>query len=201
MNRSMTMRCLLLVIYTGAAETLLAQTPVSSAEQIAAALLPLPEAMRADAGVRVFTASGAMVPLRPSRNGMMCTVVRPGSDEFDVRCYAEEFLKVMDRARELSRAERDTLLAQRRLDEEIRSGRLRLPDHPTAGYRMLGPIKGYDPRTNSVTAEIEKWQSVHFPYKTAAELHLPTEPNGTMPFVMASGTWWSHVMIVHSPPK
>jgi hypothetical protein len=93
---------------------------------------------------------------------MMCTVVRPGNDEFDVRCYAEEFLKVMDSSRELLRETPDTLVAEQRLDEEIKSGSLRLPDHPTASYRMLGPIKAYDPRTNSVTADIEKWQSIHF---------------------------------------
>ena len=197
MKRCMMLAALFVSLSVGAGEELRAQAPiVSPADQIAAAVLPLPEAMRAGAGVRVF-ASGAMVTLRPSTNGMVCTVVRPGGEDFDVRCYAEEFLKVMDRSRELERNTPDTMVAQRRLDKEIKSGRLRLPDHPTTGYRMLGPIKAYDPRTNSVSAEIDKWQSVHFPYKTAAELHLPTERNGTMPFVMASGTWWSHVMIVH----
>jgi hypothetical protein len=191
---------LFLLISVGAAKISLGQA--SAPAQMAAAVLPLPEAWREGAGVRLFTPPNTIVSLRPSRNGMMCTIVRPTDDEFDVRCYAEEFLKVMDRAREISRESgADTALARRRLDEEIKSGRVHLPDHPTAGYRMLGPMNAYDARTNSVTAEIDKWQSVHFPFKTAAELHLPTEPDGTMPFVMASGTWWSHVMIVHAPVK
>lgn len=66
---------------------------------------------------------------------------------------------------------------------------------------MLGPISAYDPGTNSTTAAIDKWQSVHFPFRTAAEVGLPTEQEGPMPFVMASGTWRSHVMIVHTPPR
>jgi tetratricopeptide (TPR) repeat protein len=66
---------------------------------------------------------------------------------------------------------------------------------------MLGPISGYDPKTRTFSAAIEKWQSVHFPYRTAAEIGLPTEREGVLPYVMASGTWWSHVMIQHTPPN
>jgi PAS domain S-box-containing protein len=46
---------------------------------------------------------------------------------------------------------------------------------------------------------IASWQSVHFPYKTAGEIGLPEEGqvSPTMPYVMASGTFWSHVMIEH----
>jgi len=64
---------------------------------------------------------------------------------------------------------------------------------------MLGPMSAYQPATNAVGKEIQSWQSVHFPYKTAAEIGLPEEGQvtGTMPYVMASGTYWSHVMIEH----
>ena len=69
--------------------------------------------------------------------GMVCTANRPGDDKFDVRCYDEHFHKVIDRARELTRQGLADSVARRRLDQEIKDGRLRLPDHPTAGYRML----------------------------------------------------------------
>ncbi len=64
---------------------------------------------------------------------------------------------------------------------------------------MFGPISGYDAATNTVTKEIACWQSIHFPYKTAAEIGLPVEGEvaRTMPYVMASGTFWSHGMIEH----
>jgi len=81
----------------------------------------------------------------------------------------------------------------------VKSGKLVLPDHPTAGYRMLGPISAYHVATNTTDKEIESWQSVHFPYKTAAEIGLPEEGTvaRTMPYVMSSGTFWSHMMIEH----
>jgi hypothetical protein len=67
---------------------------------------------------------------------------------------------------------------------------------------MLGPISAYNPATNTVSNEIEAWQSIHFPYKTAAEIGLPEEGTvaRTMPYVMASGAFWSHVMIEHEEP-
>jgi hypothetical protein len=87
----------------------------------------------------------------------------------------------------------------RTIDAEAKAGKLILPDHPTAGYRMLGPISDYNPATNTVGKEIRSWQSIHFPYKTAAEIGLPEEGqvSRTMPYVMSSGTFWSHVMIEH----
>jgi hypothetical protein len=84
-----------------------------------------------------------------------------------------------------------------RLREAAQQGLIRFPASPTAGYRMLGPIGGFDPATGTTTAAIDKWQSVHFPFRTAEEIGLPITGDALMPFVMASGTWWSHVMIVH----
>jgi hypothetical protein len=165
---------------------------------LAASVLPLPEALRAGAGVRVMAPSGASV-LRPSTNGLMCTADRPGDDVFDVRCYHEQWLAVMDYARRLRQEGlRDAALDARLKDAE-RQGVLRFPESPTAGYRMLGPIGAFDATTMSAGEAIDKWQSVHFPFRTAAELGLPVTPEGVMPYVMDSGTWWSHVMIVHRP--
>ena len=179
-----------------------AQVVVPSPEaQIAAALLPLPEALRAGAGVRGYTPSLTPIMLREGSNTMVCTGDLPGDDRFDVRCYDREFLRVIDRSRELRRAGLEGTTADRRLNQEIEEGILHLPDHPTAGYRMLGPIQDFDPETNVAAPCIEKWQSIHFPYRTAEELGLPTTPEGTLPYVMSSGSWWSHVMIEHEPRR
>jgi hypothetical protein len=165
---------------------------------IAASVLPLPEALRAGAGVRVVVPSGVSV-LRPSTNGLMCTADRPGDDVFDVRCYHQEWLAVMDHARLLrQQGLRDSVL-DARLKDADRQGVIRFPASPTAGYRMLGPISAFDATTTSAGESIDKWQSVHFPFRTATELGLPVVPEGVMPYVMDSGTWWSHVMIVHRP--
>ena len=49
---------------------------------------------------------------------------------------------------------------------------------------------------NTVSDTIDAWQSVHIPYRTAASLGLPEGEDGTHPYVMASGTFWAHVMIM-----
>lgn len=171
----------------------------SPAEQIATAVLPLPEVLRAGAGVRGYDERLTKITLRASTNGMTCTGDKPGDQIFDVRCYENAFLKVIDRRRELVDSD---IMGSRddRFEAEIKTGKVRLPSQPTAGYRMLGPIGAFDPRTLTFTEAIERWQSVHFPYKTAAEVGLPVDREGTMPYVMASGTWWSHVMFQHTLP-
>ena len=164
---------------------------------LAASVLPLPEALRAGAGVRLVSPAGVSI-LRPSVNGLMCTADRPGDDVFDVRCYNVDFLAVMDYARSLRQQGVGESALDSRLLEAAQQGLIRLPTSPTAGYRMLGPLSAFDSATTTTTAAIDKWQSIHFPFRTAAELGLPITREARMPFVMGSGTWWSHVMIVHT---
>lgn len=168
-------------------------------KQIAAALLPLPPNLREGAGVRGYDRDLKLTMLRASKNGIVCTGLRPGDEEFDVRCYHESLLPVVDRMRELYRQGREANKIYDLVDAEIRSGKLKLPEAPTAGYRMLGPRNAYNAETNTAGPAIEGWHSIHFPYRTAAAMALPEEGTvpRTVPYVMASGTFWSHVMIEH----
>lgn len=175
-----------------------AQVP-SASRQIAAAVLPLPEVMREHATVLGYAPDLSLITLREGTNGMVCTASRPGGAEFDVRCYHEAFMPIIRRVRELHARGLKSDEIDRTIDAEVKAKTLAIPDHPVAGYRMLGPISAYRAESNTVGPEIESWQSVHFPYKTAAEIGLPEEGQvqSTMPYVMASGTFWSHVMIEH----
>jgi hypothetical protein len=177
-----------------------AQAPAPSA-QIAAAVLPLPPALRAGAGVVRVDHQGQPHELRRSANGMVCLADTPGDSVFDVRCYQRTFVPFIYRAWRLAASGVPDSIIDRRIDAEVRSGKLKLPAGATAGYRMLGPIAGYDPRTNTVTDTIDAWQSIHLPYRTAAAIGLPTQEDGTHPYVMASGTYWSHVMILERPSR
>ena len=194
---------LLIVVYhsTLLSTSGIAQPPQvpSASQQIAAAVLPLPEVMREHATVLGYAGDLSLVTLRKGTNGMVCTASRPSDPEFDVRCYHESFMPIVRRMRDLrSRGIEDDQI-YRTIDAEVKAKKLAIPDHPVAGYRMLGPISAYRPETNTVGPEIESWQSIHFPYKTAGEIGLPEEGQvrPTMPYVMASGTFWSHVMIEH----
>jgi hypothetical protein len=166
-----------------------------ASEQIAAAVLPLPLPMREQATVVGYGPDMKLTVLRAGTNGMVCTATRPGDAQFDVRCYRETFIPIIRRIaqlRALSDADR-----RRVIDQEIKSGKLSLPSGPVAGYRMPGPASAYNAATHTAGSAIESWQSIHFPYKTAAEIGLPEEGTvtKTLPYVMASGTFWSHVMI------
>ena len=169
---------------------------------ITSAVVPLPDALRSDATVVRLDNAGQPVVLRKGTNGMVCITDTPADDQFDVRCYHESFIPVVYRALQLGYS-----VAGPKVQEEIKAGRLPVPNEPTAGYRCLGPVAGYSPATNTVNADIECWQSIHFPFRTAREIGLPDEAEvsdslqRTVPYVMASGSYWSHVMIRHPSVK
>jgi hypothetical protein len=184
--------------------TLLGAVPSahSSSQPIAGALLPLPESLRAGATVVRLDASFRPEVLRQGINGMICIADSPNDDQFDVRCYRDTFIPVVYRAFQLGYA-----VAGEKVGTEIKAGKLRLSSEPSAGYRCLGPITGYDESHNTVTDQVECWQSIHFPFRTAGEIGLPDErdvPESQQretPYVMASGSYWSHVMIRHLPAR
>jgi hypothetical protein len=168
------------------------------AQTIEAAVLPLPPALRAGATVVRLDAESKPETLRKGVNGMVCIADPPGDDTFDVRCYRDFFISVVYRAFQLGYR-----VAGPKVGAEVQAGKLELSREPTAGYRCLGPAAAYDAVRNELGPEIECWQSLHFPFRTASETGFPDEadlPEGqrrSMPYVMGSGTYWSHVMIRH----
>ena len=155
--------------------------------------------MREKATVIGYAADMSLITLRAGSNKMVCTASQPGLQVFDVRCYDESFMPLIRRLQELHKTNMKQEEIVRTVDSEIVAKKLVLPDHPISGYRMFGPIAAYNYATNVAGNEIRSWQSIHFPYRTAAELGLPEEGQvaRTLPYVMESGTFWSHVMIWH----
>ena len=129
---------------------------------------------------------------------MVCIADRPGDDVFDVRCYRESFMNVVYRIFQLGAS-----VSSAKVGAEIEAGQPAIPKEPTAGFRCLGPASSYDPTTHSVIGEGQCWESVHFPFRTARDVgfpdmnEVPVSMRVTVPYVMASGTYWSHVMIEH----
>ena len=129
---------------------------------------------------------------------MVCIADPPNDATFDVRCYRDTFIAVVYRAFQLGYR-----VSGEQVGAEIAAGKLTLSREPTAGYRCLGPAAGYDVGRNAVDARVECWQSIHFPFRTAADVGFPDEAEipenqqRSTPYVMSSGTYWSHVMIRH----
>ena len=169
------------------------------ARQLAAAVLPLPRELRAGAGVVTLDRGGRPQVWRESTNGMVCLADAPGDPVFDVRCYHASFIPLIYRLRQLAASGVPDSVLDHAIDVEIRTGKLGIAQTPTAGYRMLGPIAGFDSVRVAVSDTVDAWQSVHFPYRTAAAIGLSTSEDGIHPYVMASGTFWAHVMIMQRP--
>ena len=186
----------------GLAIAVFAAAQSTQIEAIAAAVLPLPDALRGSASVVRLDPAGKPDVLRKGTNGMVCIADRPGDEQFDVRCYQESFIPVVYRAFQLGYQ-----VSGEKVEAEIKAGKLQLSNQPTAGYRCLGPASGYKASTNSVSSQIECWQSIHFPFRTARDIGLPDETEvpenlqRTIPYVMSSGKYWAHVMIRHPMAK
>jgi hypothetical protein len=195
---------LVIVLCGCAAQPAVAQTD----SEVRAALAPLPADLRVGAGVFLEVSEGQFERVRDSKNGTSC-LRRIGQTDgvrvgFDARCYSDLFWPAIFHRWSLDGHSNDRPDLNSEMHREIESGRITLPDFPTAGYRIMGLLSDFDMESGEPGPRMNKWQSIHFPFFTAKELGLteleeevrPGEP-GLMPYVMASGTWWSHVMIVH----
>lgn len=174
----------------------------ASTQSSARAVTPLPPALRSGATIVRLDRAFRPYVIRQGSNNMVCIDDAPTDDEFDVRCYRDTFIPVVYRAFQLGYS-----VAGPKVRDEILAGKLKLSKEPTAGYRCLGPAAGYDERSGKIDERIECWQSVHFPFKTAAEIGFPEEKDVpekeqyTTPYVMESGGYWSHVMLRHPPGR
>ncbi len=188
-----------LLALAGLAGPLGAQEP-TAARQVAAAVLPLPPSLRDGAAVVQLGPDGVPRELRPGHNGMICLADAPGDTLFDVRCYHRDLMPVIYRRRALRVAGLDDSTAVAQIDREVRAGQLiPRPWTASAGYRMLGPLADYDPVGNAAGDRIDRWQSLHLPYATAEQLGVSELEDGIQPYLMSSGTWWAHVMIMERP--
>ncbi len=122
---------------------------------------------------------------------------------FWTHCYNDLIFAVIKRRAELAQEllnagkPADAKAVNAALDSEVKSGKLKLPAHPTIGFQMMGPLSGYNPATNSVSSQIEAWQMVIIPYATGATLSLPEVETKGMPWVMNSGAVMAHIMVEH----
>jgi hypothetical protein len=128
-------------------------TVPADGQAIAAAVLPLPAQLRAGATVVRLNSAKEPEVVRPGTNGMVCIADKPDDDLFDVRCYRDSFIPVVYRAFQLGYG-----TSGEKVGLEIQSGKLKLSNEPTAGYRCEGPIKGFDASRNTVDSSIECWE-------------------------------------------
>ena len=171
--------------------SLSAQTAPPTAQQIAAAILPLPETMREGAGVMGYKTAGKLEVLRPSKNGMLCLADDPAEEKFHASCYHDSMDPFMARGRSL----RESGVKGTEVDSvrfrEVKSGKIKMPTAPASLYQIFGDA--YEPATGTVTKSRTLFV-VYIPFATEASTGLSTKSSATTPWLMFPGTPKAHIM-------
>lgn len=171
-----------------------ATTP-PAAEQIAAAVLPLPQEFRADARVLGYRpGSHTLVPLREGKGPFTCLASDPAGQGFHVACYHQSLEPFMARGRALraSGVKGDQVDTVR--FAEVRAKKLAMPTHPASLYQLFGPPDAFDPATGTAT-KARSLFIVYLPGATAASTGLSTKPAEGTPWLMFPGTPKAHIML------
>ena len=165
----------------------------SSAYQIAAAVTPLPEEMRAGATVLGYTAAGKpLVMLREGKNDMICLLPdQMTSTTFHAACYHTSMEPFMARGRAL----RASGVTGGQVDTvrfaEVKSGKLKMPTQPAMLYQIFGGT------FDSVTAKASGGNSLfvtYIPFATPETTGISANPSRTSPWIMFPGTPKAHIM-------
>jgi hypothetical protein len=180
---------------SGAPSTSAAVPP--AAQQIAAAVLPLPADLRATATVMGYAPDGRFVTLRDGTGAMTCLASNPTMEHFHVACYHKSLEPFMARGREL----RAQGVTGGQVDSvrfrEARSGKLKLPKAPALLYSLTGGT--FDPATGTATGSRPLFV-VYIPFATAESTGLSATPvrSGGVPWIMFPGTPKAHIMFTPS---
>jgi hypothetical protein len=167
--------------------------PPSAREQIAAAVLPAPEDMRANATVLGYAPNGKLTRLRKGNGALICLASNPKSDRFHVACYQRSLEPFMARGRALrARGVKGDQVDSVRFGE-VRSGKLSMPRHAAVLYSLTGPAGSFDSATGTAP-KAQPLFVVYVPFATAKSTGLSTIPVEHGPWIMDPGTPKAHLM-------
>ena len=164
-------------------------------QQMAAAVLPLPEAMRAGATVLGYREAGRLVELRKGTNGMICLADEPGDERFHVACYADTMEPFMARGRALRAAGVSAGQVDSVRFREVRAGKLPVPKSAAALWSLSGQGANWDRAAGTVTGARPLYV-IYVPFATEASTGIPATPAQGTPWLMHPGTPKAHIMFV-----
>lgn len=191
-----------LSVLSALSATAQAQAPVipTAEQQIAVAVLPAPDSLRAGATVLGYDPSGKLVTLRQGNGTLICLADDPAQSRFNVACYQKELEPFMVRGRALRAQGLKRPAVDSARGAEIMAGTLRMPPRPTTLYEYFGKEGSYDPATGKISGATTVYV-IYMPYATEETSGLSTNPLPGGPWLMYSGKPWAHAMIVIDPPK
>jgi len=168
----------------------------SPAWQIAAAVLPLPDSMRAGAEVLGYKAAGGpLVQLRAGTNDMICLTDDPTIEGYAANCYHKSLAAFMLRGRELRAAgiTKKSAVDSARL-AEINAGTITMPAKAAALYSLYADSLNFDPETGRPKGA-RTLISLYIPYATEESTGISLQPAMDRPWLMYPGKPWAHLMI------
>ena len=179
----------------GAQAAASANAPLTEAQQIASAVLPLPGEFRADARVLAYRDGATLVTLREGGGAFTCLASDPAATRFHVACYHKSLEPFMARGRALRAAGVKGDQVDSARFAEIRKGTLAMPKQPAALYSLTGPVGSYDAATNTATGA-RPLSVIYISGATTASTGLTATPTTGAPWIMFPGTPKAHIMLV-----
>ncbi len=175
---------------------LMGQTVVPAPEiQIATAVLAAPSDQRDGAKVYGFSPEGKFTVLRAGTNEMVCLADDPTKADISVSCYHKSLEPFMERGKELKDEGKNAKEVFDIREEEVKSGKLKMPLKPATLYALSGTQDNYDAKTGTLKNGYLRYV-VYIPYATSETTGLPLKPDMPgMPWIMDPGTHRAHIMI------
>ena len=170
----------------------------AAAFQIAAAVSPLPENLRAGARVLGYDAAGKLVTLRPGTNQMTCLADDPSAKMFHVACYHSSLEPFMSRGRALHALKKSKESIDSTRLREIQAGRYAMPARQAALYQYFAQRDSVDVNSGLISGA-EYLYVVYVPYATYKSTGITEAPIEGGPWIMDPGKPWAHLMI--QPPR
>jgi hypothetical protein len=194
------MKPYLLVLLFSAGASACAQQKIPAANvQIKAALLAAPADKRANATVYGYSPNKDFMVLQKGTNELICLADNPDEPGFSVACYHRDLEPFMQRGRDLRKAGKKGRGIFDTREQEVKSGKLKMPKQPTTLYVYSAKDEDFNAATGAVTNGALRYV-IYIPYATAESTGLPLKPEGpAMPWIMDPGTHGAHIMII--PPE
>ena len=163
--------------------------------QIKTAVLAAPEEYRAASKVYGYDNNGDFTTLREGSNAYICLADDPIKKGFSTAAYHKDLDAFMARGRALKAEGKDGTEIFEIREEEVKSGKLKMPDKATLAV-LTGDI---DPETKTIENSYTRYV-FYVPFATGESTGLPetATPPG-QPWLMNAGTHRAHIMI--TPPK
>ncbi len=167
----------------------------SSEVQIKNALLAAPEEQREGAKVYGFNEENQLVVLREGTGDLICISDNPSEEGVNIACYHKSLEPFMARGRELRAAGKGRMEIFNMREEEVKAGKLYMPESPTTLHILYGPKETLNTETGEITGAKLRWV-IYIPFATAESTGLPLSPSGPgYPWLMDPGTHRAHIMV------